>query len=138
MIAHGAGKPAVTEYARRRVFELSPAHVGAGCPPAVSLAHVRLHTGRTHQIRVQMADLGHPVLGDELYGEPAWQQPYDDGLRALLEALGGYALHAGTLTFPDPLTGDTIRVMSPPPPPYLALLRQLNCSQPLSVRSLAP
>ncbi len=137
MIAHGAGKPAVTEYARRRVFQLPPAAVGAGCPPAVSLAHVRLHTGRTHQIRVQMADLGHPVLGDDLYGPPAWQEPYDDALRALLDALGGYALHAGTLTFPDPLTGDPVRVMAPPSPPFLALLGHLNRSQFPSTRSLA-
>ena len=132
MIAHATGKPAVTEYSRRRIFQLPPEAVGAGCPPAISLAHLLLHTGRTHQIRVQMADLGHPVLGDDLYGPPAWQEPYNDALRALLDALGGYALHAGTLSFPDPLTGDPVRVMAPPPPPFLALLGQLSRSQPSS------
>lgn len=134
MVVGDAGKTAVTEFSRRRVFALPRADVAEGCPPSISLAHVRLHTGRTHQIRVQMADLGHPVLGDDLYGPPAWQEPVDPGLRAAIEALGGYALHAGILIYPDPATGEMRRVLAAPPEPFLHLLGHLNRKQ-LSWRS---
>jgi 23S rRNA pseudouridine1911/1915/1917 synthase len=137
MVAGDAGKPAVTEYLRRRVFALSPMAVAAGCPPSVSLAHLRLHTGRTHQIRVQMADLGHPVLGDDLYGPPSWQHPRDGDLAAMLDALGGYALHAGALMFPDPAASRLMRVIAPPPAPLLSLLGHLGRGKPSAARSCA-
>ena len=66
-----------------------------------SLVRLTPHTGRTHQLRVHMAHLGHPLLGDELYGIP------DDFPR--------HALHARGLEFPVPQTGERVRVFAPLP-----------------------
>lgn len=88
------GKPAVTEYET-----VETARVGGA---EVSLARLRLKTGRTHQIRVHCAYLGAPVLGDRLYG--------DAESVALAGALGltAHLLHAGRLTFREGLSGETI------------------------------
>jgi 23S rRNA pseudouridine1911/1915/1917 synthase len=67
----------------------------------LSLVKLAPQTGRTHQLRVHMAHLGHPLLGDELYGIP------DDFPR--------HALHAWTLEFPAPQTGERIFVRAPLP-----------------------
>ena len=61
---------------------------------------VRIGTGRTHQIRVHLASIGHPVAGDKLYGAPA-------------SALGRYFLHARQITFTSPSTGERITVAAP-------------------------
>jgi 23S rRNA pseudouridine1911/1915/1917 synthase len=75
-----------------------------------ALLRVSLETGRTHQIRVHMQAIGHPVLGDTVYGGPA---------RFGLER---QFLHAARLAFPHPLTGDPIDVDSPLPPDLEAAL----------------
>lgn len=69
-----------------------------------TLIEARLRTGRTHQIRVHMAYIGHPLLGDHVYG------PRRDRLR-----VGGQVLHAGVLGFRHPLTGEELRFVSPLP-----------------------
>ncbi|MEO8796554.1 MAG: RluA family pseudouridine synthase, partial [Polyangiaceae bacterium] len=84
----------------------------------------RLETGRTHQIRVHLADAGHAILGDALYGKP----PKDPKLRAVAEALGHQALHATVLGFEHPITREALRFERPPPADFaaaLAALRQL-------------
>ncbi|MFC0522986.1 RluA family pseudouridine synthase [Pontibacillus salicampi] len=63
-----------------------------------TLVKLQLQTGRTHQIRVHMSYLGHPLLGDKLYGGP-------NGTRQ--------ALHAGHIQFPHPISGETISCMAP-------------------------
>lgn len=96
-----AGRRAVTHY---KVLET---YAGASGKPAVSLVELQLETGRTHQIRVHLAHIGHPVLGDPLYGtgfktrigtlaEPA---------QAVVGALDRQALHAAGLGFAHPKTG---------------------------------
>ena len=94
-----------------------------------SLAHGRashvacsLETGRTHQIRVHLAESGAPILGDVLYGKP----PRDPDLRAVAETLGHQALHARLLGFVHPLTGETMRFEVPPPPDFAAALDRLR------------
>jgi 23S rRNA pseudouridine1911/1915/1917 synthase len=80
--------------------------------PAYALLRVRLETGRTHQIRVHLAGIDLPVVGDSVYGVP---EP----------ALGRQFLHAFRLAFPHPLTGERVDVASPLPPElegYLAAL----------------
>lgn len=72
--------------------------------PAVSWVGCKLHTGRTHQIRVHLASLGHPLVGDPLYGG-----------RPLL-GMGRQALHAHRLIFRHPVAGTVVRVESPLPP----------------------
>ena len=71
--------------------------------PATTLLRVRLETGRTHQIRVHLQAIGHPVAGDPEYG------------RAGLYGLSRQFLHAARLAFPHPLTGRSVEVESPLP-----------------------
>ncbi len=78
-----------------------------------SLLEVKIGTGRTHQIRVHLASIKHPVVGDKLYGAPASE-------------LGRYFLHARQITFTSPGTGERITLSAPLPPElenYLAALQ---------------
>ena len=87
-----------------------------------TLLSCRLETGRTHQIRVHLAELaGAPLLGDALYGPP----PRDPRVRALGEGLGRHALHARTLGFVHPVTGERLRFESPLPPELATALEAL-------------
>jgi 23S rRNA pseudouridine1911/1915/1917 synthase len=77
---------------------------------------IRLHTGRTHQIRVHFADHGHPLLGDPVYG----RSPRDERTRAIARALGRPALHARLLAFDHPGTGRRVSFEAPIPADILA------------------
>jgi 23S rRNA pseudouridine1911/1915/1917 synthase len=87
-LAHG--RTALTEYKVLRRFE------------KVTLLEVRIGTGRTHQIRVHLASLHHPVVGDKLYGAPASE-------------LGRYFLHAKSIAFTSPATLESVTVVAPLP-----------------------
>ena len=80
-----------------------------------SLLEVQLLTGRTHQIRVHLAHAGHPVVGDDKYGDFALN-------RRLKQRL---MLHAGRLAFKHPLTGEQVRLESPLPPAMRAFVDDL-------------
>lgn len=82
---------------------------------AYTLVECRLETGRTHQIRVHMASIGHPLLGDEVYGQR--KQPF---------RLEGQCLHAKTLGFRHPRTGEYVEFDSEYPEYFTALLRKLR------------
>jgi 23S rRNA pseudouridine1911/1915/1917 synthase len=108
------GRDAVTHFRLRQRFR---AHTALEC---------RLETGRTHQIRVHMAHLKHPIVGDPMYGGPL-KLP-KGATPALVEALRGFrrqALHAETLEFAHPLTGQALRCTAPVPADLRALLRAL-------------
>ena len=78
--------------------------------PGFSLLEVRLLTGRTHQIRVHLAHAGHPVLGDDKYGDFALNRELvKTGVKRLF-------LHAASLAFDHPVTRETLRLQSPLPP----------------------
>ncbi len=81
---------------------------------AYSLVRLRLHTGRTHQIRVHMAYVGHPLVGDFLYGQ--------EGLLGMQRT----ALHASRLTFRHPASGETVCFQAPLPPDMDRLARALT------------
>jgi 23S rRNA pseudouridine1911/1915/1917 synthase len=81
-----------------------------------------LETGRTHQIRVHLAESGTPVLGDPIYGHP----PRDPRLRAIAEALGHQALHARLLAFVHPATGVRVTFEAPPPDDFARALQALR------------
>lgn len=82
----------------------------------VSLVECRLRTGRTHQIRVHLAEAGHPLLGDPLYGRAGTAgrraRLLPEGAQAALAALGRQALHAKTLGFQHPVSGDVLQFES--------------------------
>jgi 23S rRNA pseudouridine1911/1915/1917 synthase len=92
-----------------------------------TLAEVRLHTGRTHQIRVHLAEAGHPLLGDAVYGGTRRESRAEGGLAArAAKALGRQALHAARLAFDHPRTGRRLSLEAPLPPDFaraLSLLR---------------
>lgn len=92
----GGGKEALTRYRVVRRFKSS------------TLLEVRILTGRTHQIRVHLAHLGHPVLGDELYGKK--------------ESAPRLCLHASKIEFLHPKTGKMMRFESPLPPDFEAAI----------------
>ena len=89
-----------------------------------SLAHLALapRTGRTHQIRVHMASLGHPIVGDDLYGGPRWRGVRNPALRRILAGPLPLLLHAAALSFRDPETKEEIAVRSPEPAAFAAVL----------------
>ncbi len=107
------GKPAITHW---RVLE----RFG----DRAALVECRLETGRTHQIRVHMAEAGHPVLGDKTYGRP----PRDPFLRALAATIGRQALHAKVLRFVHPRTGVVVDLAAPRPADFEALVAALRAA----------
>jgi 23S rRNA pseudouridine1911/1915/1917 synthase len=115
MAVRDDGRDAVTHYRLRERFR---AHTALEC---------RLETGRTHQIRVHMAHLKHPIVGDPLYGG-ALKLP-KGATPELIDALRGFrrqALHAETLEFTHPATGEALRTTAPVPADMQRLLRVLR------------
>ena len=100
------GRPAVTHYET----------LAAG--PLASLLRVRIETGRTHQIRVHLAHLGQPVVGDSTYGRARHGLP--DGLK-----IPRQMLHAHVLKIAHPRDGRPLVFTAPPPPDFLAAQRIL-------------
>src|SRR6185503_2680865 len=82
----------------------------------VSLLRLSLRNGRTHQIRVHLKHLGHPIVGDTLYSGPQWRGIPDKKLQKALSSFGRQALHASRLvipqgTFEAPLPADMQRLL---------------------------
>ena len=97
---------------------------------AFTLARVRIETGRTHQIRVHMASISHPVVGDTLYGAPAKiiALPLSTTRKAAREVLelGRNFLHAAELEFTHPISGKLVKLASPLPEDLEYFLAQLR------------
>jgi 23S rRNA pseudouridine1911/1915/1917 synthase len=106
----GRGKRAITHY------RVAQALTGS------ALVECRLETGRTHQVRVHMAHIGHPLIGDPVYGRT------QKGFKTILETLGfkRQALHAKTLAFIHPVNSNALSFESPIPADMQELLRQLS------------
>ena len=83
--------------------------------PGVTHLRCRLETGRTHQIRVHMAYIGHPILGDTVYGA---KKP--------VPGLTGQCLHAAGLRFVHPRTGEPVELHCPLPPEFTTMLQKLQ------------
>ncbi len=99
-----------------------------GKPPVASLIRCVLETGRTHQIRVHLAHIGHPLLGDQVYGAGfrSSARNLSDTAQKALNALNRQALHATTLGFEHPGTGKPLRFESPAPEDFATLLQALR------------
>jgi len=95
-----------------------------------NLAEFRLETGRTHQIRVHLSSIGHPILGDPLYGGRKRLASIEPSpLRQGLQKMRRQALHAATLGFVHPTTGETLEFSSPLPGDLseaIVLLRKID------------
>ncbi|NND84029.1 MAG: RluA family pseudouridine synthase [Acidimicrobiia bacterium] len=98
-VAHAGGKPS-------RSIVVGCGRVGEG--PVTSRAEVRLVTGRAHQARIHLARVGHPIVGDGVYGPEE-----NAGARPSRPGDGGFRLHAARLSFPHPDTGSPVRVDAP-------------------------
>lgn len=114
------GRFAATRYRVERTFEY------------LSELTLALETGRTHQIRVHLAHLGHPVFGDPEYGGlrgPLLRLSPAARPRAalLLAEMDHQALHAEVLSFRHPATGEAMRFTAPVPPDFASVLRSLSC-----------
>ncbi|MBN9433891.1 MAG: RluA family pseudouridine synthase [Bosea sp.] len=109
-IVKQGGKEAITHYTVEESY-------GTADAPIASLVDLRLETGRTHQIRVHMAALGHPLIGDPDYGKgfQTKVQRLPEPLRDEVSTFERQALHAWLLGFEHPLTGETLRFESEPP-----------------------
>ena len=114
MSVRGDGRPAVTHYRIERRFA------------AHTLLRVKLETGRTHQIRVHLAHIGYPLVGDQAYGGrkrvPAGASPE---LLALLGNFRRQALHAARLALTHPVTGKPLVAEAPLPADFISLLAAL-------------
>ncbi len=119
------GREAITRYRTLERF-----HDEKGRPLA-ALVECELETGRTHQIRVHMAHIRHPVMGDPLYatGFAASAQRLPAPAREALAALGRQALHASVLGFVHPVTGERMVFESPLPEDMARLLKALRAAE---------
>ena len=111
MAVRGDGREAVTHYRIER-------RLGA-----LTWVRVRLETGRTHQIRVHLAHIGHPLVGDPVYGGRRRLPPgAGPAAIAALEAFRRQALHAARLTLAHPVSGKPLVFDAPLPADLAALL----------------
>ena len=119
-----AGKLAITHYEVLRPWGQEPeASIGT---PLASLVECRLETGRTHQIRVHMAHMGCPLLGDPVYGKGKPASLMRADASGTVRAFNRQALHAAVLGFEHPVTGEPLRFETDPPEDMAALIAALD------------
>jgi len=111
------GKDALTRFSTERAW-------GTAC----ALLRCRLATGRTHQIRVHLSHINHPIVGDPVYLKrvPATARSLPVHARDALLSFPRQALHAESLGFPHPVTGETLRFSAPIPQDFKELLGLLD------------
>jgi 23S rRNA pseudouridine1911/1915/1917 synthase len=110
----GKGRPAYTRYEVSRSFT------------EFSLLDVEIKTGRTHQIRVHLAHIHHPVVGDEIYGPGSSVNVRSVEVRRAINALGRHLLHAASLAFTHPTTGSRLAFTAPLPKDFEDFLSLLG------------
>jgi 23S rRNA pseudouridine1911/1915/1917 synthase len=108
------GRPAITDYEVVERFRY------------VSLLRCTLRTGRTHQIRVHLKHIGHPIVGDPVYSGPQWRGVPDKILQKTLASMKRQALHAVRLTFPRISDGSTLSFEAPMPEDMRELVEKLR------------
>ncbi|MBY0610694.1 MAG: RluA family pseudouridine synthase [Beijerinckiaceae bacterium] len=130
VVPEGRGREAITHFSLLETYE-GEKQPGGARPAVASLVECRLETGRTHQIRVHMASIGHPLLADMAYGSGFKTKAGHLGVEArdALSLLGRrQALHAALLGFEHPATGEEMVFESPLPPDLLRLKAALGQS----------
>ena len=121
-VKRAGGREAITHYRVRERY--GPARK----PPVAALVECRLETGRTHQIRVHMAAIGHPVIGDRTYGAGFATKAalLPEPARGRAAAFPRQALHAFLLGFEHPATGEEMSFESDPPADVAELIHALK------------
>jgi 23S rRNA pseudouridine1911/1915/1917 synthase len=124
MAVRPGGREAITHWEIQEIFN------GPDGKPVASLLACRLETGRTHQIRVHLAHIGHPLMGDAVYGPHFKTKASHLGPKAqvALSALGRQALHAYLLVLEHPRTGEVLRWESRLPEDLLLLQQRLRAA----------
>ncbi len=117
-VLRDGGRQAITHYRTTRAFGPQTA------PPLAAELRCRLETGRTHQIRVHLAHVGAPCLGDPVYGAGAPAARVRAGIAE--SGLDRQALHAAILGFRHPITGEDLRFETTPPMDMAALILALE------------
>ncbi len=129
---HAREKMAVRQGGREAIthFEVQQSFAGRDGKPVASLLTCQLETGRTHQIRVHLAHIGHPLLGDAVYGPHFKTKAGHLGpeARAALTGLQRQALHAYLLALEHPRTGELLHWEAPLPQDMLLLQRALEAA----------
>jgi 23S rRNA pseudouridine1911/1915/1917 synthase len=122
MSVRSGGRHAITRYKVRKIFK------GRDGKPLASLVECELETGRTHQIRVHLAKIGHPLLGDETYGKGFQSRVnlLSTGAKRALQELGRQALHAYLLGFEHPAAAKAMRFESRLPESLAKLITALT------------
>lgn len=110
-VEEGRGRRAITDWRRLQRF------------PRASELGCRLHTGRTHQVRVHLSECGWPILGDPLYRDRQNPPPW---LQEELADIDHQLLHAAVLGFTHPMSGEQLRFEVDPPADYLRILQALQ------------
>ena len=113
MAVRPRGRPALT------LYQVLAASRG------VTLVNLDLQTGRTHQIRVHLKSIGHPLIGDPVYGEARWKG-MPRSMQAALRQLSRPALHAWRLAFDHPTSGEPVSFEAPPPRDLIELWREVT------------
>jgi 23S rRNA pseudouridine1911/1915/1917 synthase len=130
--AHAREKMAVREGGREAIthWEIKQTFQGRDGKPVAALLTCRLETGRTHQIRVHLAHIGHPLMGDTVYGPHFKTKASHLGpnSQAALKALGRQALHAYLLALEHPKTGELLHWEAPLPEDLLLLQNTLEAA----------
>lgn len=114
-VVRSGGKPAVTHYRVRDIFGNSAA-----------LVELQLETGRTHQIRVHMSHINHPLLGDPMYGTKNLIAGLSAEAQAAVKAFDRQALHAAELGFVHPRSGEDMMFSAPLPADMAGLVKVLQ------------
>jgi len=112
--------------AARTLYTVVESLVGA------AVVHCHPITGRTHQIRVHMAHIGHPLVGDPLYAGRQWRNLSDPARQTACRDFPRQALHARRLAFAHPVTGERVEFESEPPPDFRQLVESLRPKQVIS------
>jgi 23S rRNA pseudouridine1911/1915/1917 synthase len=115
----GQARHAVTRWEVREVL---------GDPPCAAWLVLEPETGRTHQIRVHLASIGHPIVGDRVYGSGRAPAAATARARAAIETFPRQALHAASLSLRHPGDGREIELTAPLPRDMRALLDELRAS----------
>lgn len=130
---HARERMAVREGGREAItyWETLETFIAPDGQPVAALISCTLDTGRTHQIRVHLAHIGHPLMGDTVYGPGFKTKAARLGpkARAALDALGRQALHACLLTLEHPGTGEVMSWQAPLPPDLAGLEGALKAAQ---------